>query len=477
METTRSARSRIALLSPFHGGSHRAWAEGFAARSTHDVQVLSLPDQFWKWRMHGAAVSLARMFEDRFVRPVPPPAAPEATPESGPPMASPAAPLATPARADSGDPSTRRSRPDRPPELILATDMCDLAATLAILRRSTAAPAVLYVHENQLTYPLPADPATGPMRRQHGERDRHYAWINVTSMLAADLVLFNSAYHRDEFLAALPAFLRHVPDQPEPGITERIRNNSEVLPIGLGLECILGTPRVEPDPGTPPLIIWNQRWEYDKAPERFFRALYRVSDRGIDFRLAVCGENLRQNPAEFDEARERLAGRIIHWGFAGADEYLRLLSRAEVTASTALHEFFGIAVVECMAAGVFPLLPDRLNYPHLVPVHLHGHCLYDSAGPDGFVAQGTGAGPGDGRGDGAELEIAGLVERLVWVLEHRQEAAQIAAVLRETVRAFDWTEMAPRYDARLRTVMDRQVVAHRGGRAHDRDHSRRGPPR
>ena len=42
------------LLNPYHTGSHRAWAEGYAAHSRHDVRVLAMQGYFWKWRMQGA---------------------------------------------------------------------------------------------------------------------------------------------------------------------------------------------------------------------------------------------------------------------------------------------------------------------------------------------------------------------------------------------------------------------------------------
>jgi hypothetical protein len=37
-----------------------------------------------------------------------------------------------------------------------------------------------------------------------------------------------------------------------------------------------------------------------------------------------------------------------------------------VIVSTAEHEFFGLSVCEAIAAGAFPLLPDRLSYPELL---------------------------------------------------------------------------------------------------------------
>ena len=112
--------SEIMIVSPYHGGSHRAWAEGYQKFSQNDVALLTMPARFWKWRMHGGAVTLARRF----------------------------------------------NRDGWQPDLILATDMLDLTTFLALTRhRIDKLPVALYLHENQLTYPLPADAATGPMRR------------------------------------------------------------------------------------------------------------------------------------------------------------------------------------------------------------------------------------------------------------------------------------------------------------------------
>src|SRR6185436_14471270 len=51
---------RVLFLDPFHGGSHAAFADGWAKHSRHAFDVVSMPARFWKWRMRGAALHFAR---------------------------------------------------------------------------------------------------------------------------------------------------------------------------------------------------------------------------------------------------------------------------------------------------------------------------------------------------------------------------------------------------------------------------------
>lgn len=46
--------------------------------------------------------------------------------------------------------------------------------------------------------------------------------------------------------------------------------------------------------------------------------------------------------------------------------YYKICRQAKVTVSTALEETFGYAMIEAMAQGSFPLMPNRLSYPELV---------------------------------------------------------------------------------------------------------------
>jgi glycosyltransferase involved in cell wall biosynthesis len=313
---------QILFLNPFHGGSHAAVAEGYARHSRHDVRLLTLPiDGGWRWRMRGGAVTLARLFAERQER----------------------------------------------PDLILATDMLDLATFLALTRRQTAGtPTALYFHENQLTYPLPPGRA----------RDLSLPWVNYTAALVADAVIFNSPFHRRTFLAALPGLLGRYHDYQELQTVDAIAAKSGVLPPGIDLARLEGE-RPPPD-GGPPIILWNGRWEYDKNPQEFFAALEALEARGAEFRLIVAGEHIDPNAPDFAAARERWRPRALHWGYApGAAEYAALLRRADIVVSSAIQEFFGIGVLEALFCGCVPVLPRRLVYPELLPERYHALCLYD----------------------------------------------------------------------------------------------------
>ena len=126
------------------------------------------------------------------------------------------------------------------------------------------------------------------------------------------------------------------------------------------------------------MILWNQRWEYDKAPGEFFRALYALQEAGVAFRVAVAGANQGLPSAEFVEAHKRLARHVVQWGRLDRfSDYADLLWQADIVVSTALHEFFGVAVVEALYCGCRPVLPRRLSYPELVPEEVHDRVLYD----------------------------------------------------------------------------------------------------
>ena len=319
----------VLALEPWYGGSHRRFLDGLVAHSDHDIRAVTMAARYWKWRMHGAPVTLAEKARGAL--------------EGG-----------------------------WTPDVIVATDMVNVPAFLALTRDVLAeVPVVLYLHENQLTYPL----------RDGDERDVTYAWINYLSALAADRVVFNSQFHLDEFFGALPDLLRRFPDYAHLGALAALRDKSLVLRLGLDLEGLdAARPAAEAqrqrEPG-PPVVLWNHRWEYDKNPEAFFRAINRLDDTGERFRLVLAGKTFAEQPPAFQAGFSRYAERVLHYGYAESfADYAALLWRSDIVVSTSVHEFFGVSMLEAIHCGCHPLLPNRLTYPELVPERLHAPLLH-----------------------------------------------------------------------------------------------------
>jgi glycosyltransferase involved in cell wall biosynthesis len=215
-------------------------------------------------------------------------------------------------------------------------------------------PLLTYFHENQFAYPV----------QINDERDFHFALTNMTTALASDRVAFNSTYNLESFLEGVDRTLRLSHDLQFDNPGGIIRSKAGILPPGIDFSYIDKT--ASQDHEDIPVIVWNHRWEHDKNPELFFESLFKLDRTGIDFRLVVLGESFRNSPEIFHEARKRLSRRILHFGYVPSKkEYALWLKRCNLAVSTALHEFFGIAVIEAVRAGCRPLLPNSLSYPEL----------------------------------------------------------------------------------------------------------------
>jgi len=299
----------ILALEPYYGGSHRAFLDGWSAHSRHHWTTLGLPAHKWKWRMRHSAVTLAARAAERVER---------------------------------GEVF----------DLLFCSDMLNLAEFRGLAPGPVRdLPSVAYFHENQLTYPV----------LHLDERDLHFGMVNFTTALAANQVWFNSAFHQTMFLDALAEFLSRMPDFNSRERIEEIRLKSLVYPQGIAEPRTVAQRR-----SGPPRILWVARWEHDKNPGLFFDALCRLQAESFDFSVSVIGEQFSTVPLEFEQARTRLADRIDRWGYQPSrEEYELTLAEADIVVSTANHEFFGVGIVEAVAAGAFPLLPRRLAYPEI----------------------------------------------------------------------------------------------------------------
>ncbi|MEE9119843.1 MAG: DUF3524 domain-containing protein [Syntrophobacteria bacterium] len=356
---------KFLFLEPFYGGSHRDFADGWVKHSRHRFDLFTLPARFWKWRMRGAALYLAKKVKNA-------------------------------AEYDG-----------------LITSSLMSLSDLKALWGPDCPRALVYFHENQLSYPLPP-----------GETmDYQFGFTDVTTGLVADRVLFNSQTHMDAFFGSLPGFMKMMPEYRPRWVVDQIRAKAAVLYPGCNFPA--GSAELKAwDLSKPPLIIWNHRWEFDKSPETFFAALESILSAGVEFRLALLGENFQVVPKPFLTAREKYGERIVQYGYeVSKKKYQDWLKQGVIVVSTAIQENFGISIVEAVRYGCYPLLPNNLSYPELIPVKYHTDCLYNSQEE--------------------------LVEKLSTILTDPEEYMDKRGGLASHMEKYSWELVIDKYDTEL----------------------------
>lgn len=307
----KNTNLRVLVLEPYYGGSHKSFLEGLRRHLPFSFDFLTFPARKWKWRMRLSAPCFAQKLH-----------------KSG-------------------------RRYDR----ILCSTFLDVASFRGLSPAwVNEVPLLTYFHENQFVYPMQVE----------DERDFHFSLTNFTTALASDSLAFNSSYNLESFMQGAEELLKRSYDLKLDSPVKAILKKSRVLSPGIDFSVIDAVK--EPPANGRPVILWNHRWEHDKNPDLFFNVLFQLDRQGVDFTIVVLGESFKSRPLIFDEAKKRLSNKILHFGYVSSRrDYARLLKQATLVVSTAVHEFFGIAVIEAVRAGCRPLLPKRLSYPELFP--------------------------------------------------------------------------------------------------------------
>lgn len=311
----------ILFIEPFYTGSHKQFANQLQHYSNHNIKLMTMDGKFWKWRMHGAAIYLSKEI------------------------------------------NTLKELPD----LILASDMLDVATFMALTRQKLVnIPIITYFHENQFSYPL-SEENTDPKTN----RDTHYGMINYQSALASDFNLFNSYHNMNTFFQGLETTLKKMPDYAVLDTIPILKQKSEVLYLGLDLfdfnKPLSPIPTIISDIINPdlPTILWNHRLEHDKNPQLFFELLIRLQEEKIPFQLLLLGEQTKKNKKKYQQYLVQLDNQILFEGSLSNELYHQVLRISDLLPVTSCHDTFGIAIAEAIYAGVKPLLPKALSYPEL----------------------------------------------------------------------------------------------------------------
>ena len=249
---------------------------------------------------------------------------------------------------------------------VIVTDLFNLADFKALVGPKCP-PVMVYFHENQLTYPQAV-----------GDKSVFLlGMINITTALVADRVVFNSTMHKNAFLNAVPTFLNRGRDFKPKGVADKIHKKATMIYPGITMPPAAKV--AEKKQASPPLIIWNHRWGFDKNHQLFFDVLKELQEQGVDFQLALMGENFGKIPEEYFKAQQIFKDKIVQFGYVESrTEYIQWLKRGTIVISTADQENFGMSVIEAMIMGCIPLLPNRLSYPEILPEKFHAQFLYQN---------------------------------------------------------------------------------------------------
>ena len=248
-------------------------------------------------------------------------------------------------------------------DVILCTDMLNVAELRGLLPVAVRAiPIVLYFHENQFAYP----------DRKNLERDLHFSFSNFVSALAADRIWFNSNFNLESMFEGIGMQAKSWPDYVPVKSIRTLAAKSEIQPPGIetsfiDLDSFSRIRTRQQLDGQPIHLVWAARWEHDKNAEDLLKALIQLAILEVDFRISVIGQSYSKTPDTFAKIHAQFQNQIVCWGFQESREsYWKVLAQGDVFVSTAIHEFFGIAAAEAIAAGLFPILPNRLAYPELI---------------------------------------------------------------------------------------------------------------
>jgi glycosyltransferase involved in cell wall biosynthesis len=305
---------RLLLLSPYDAISHQYWRQQLVTDLQTfvalDLTEVTLPARHFSWRFRGNSLTLSQ------------------------------------------DPQLQAEY-----DLIIATSMTDFATLKGLAPQLNEVPAIMYFHENQFAYP-----------DHHPERQLERQITSIYSAMAADRLVFNSQFNQQSFLQGAAELLGKMPDGVPEDVVTKLADVSEVIPVPIQKPARVPDARAT-DIGRDGLqIVWNHRWEHDKGLDELETLVTQLVASGLTFRFHLIGQQFRQIPAPIERIKAVLGSRLGQFGYIKDREaYLALLARCDVVLSTARHEFQGLAVLEAVAAGCRPVVPDDLAYREFLP--------------------------------------------------------------------------------------------------------------
>lgn len=234
-----------------------------------------------------------------------------------------------------------------------AMNLADLYRRVPSLERK---PSVVYFHSNQLP-----DVSV----RQDTPAD----WVNVNTASAATEIWFNSLYHYNTFVDRLSAFVDRHPEFSRGDPVVAITNKAQLMYPPMDMTLVNAAARGV-GPGRDRRTIFADTRDADAG--LLSRALLQALRHGEPFRLVTVG------PVEgLDPELPRLT-----LGENDEISHAQAMAHAGIVLSTKMEATCDHHVIRSIAAGCWPVLPEKGFYPEILPEDLAVSCLYDGTTAD-----------------------------------------------------------------------------------------------
>ena len=140
----------------------------------------------------------------------------------------------------------------------------------------------------------------------------------------------------------------------------------------------------------------------------------------------MLGENFSNIPKIFEKAKVTFKENILHWGYVkDLKSYAKWLWKANILPVTSNQDFFGVSVMEAIYCETYPLLPNRLSFPELIPKEFHCDHFYQNYN-----------------------DLNEKLINLIMTYKNRNSKA-----LKKVALKFDWNNLAPVYDAKMNSLL------------------------
>ncbi|MGB0495746.1 MAG: tRNA-queuosine alpha-mannosyltransferase domain-containing protein [Kangiellaceae bacterium] len=319
------SKRKILLLSGYDAPSHQYWRECLSEYLPEfNWTQIALPPRHFAWRIRGNAFNFVTKY---------------------------------------------RAILEKDYDLLIVTSMVDLNNLRGLIPKLSNIPTLLYFHENQFAYPRATD---------NEIENQNLLNAQITSMFScygANKILFNSKFNLNSFFEGVLKLAKKLPDGLSTKEIEGLKDKSKVIPVPIKHVLFEHDKHLRTSP-TPKQdnaavkILWNHRWEFDKQPEVFFKAMSLLRQQNVKFELYIMGQSFREQPECFTKAKMELENQIKVMGYQPLKEYQQILKSADIVISSASHDFQGLSMLEAIYHGCVPIAPNRVAYPEYIKKEL-----------------------------------------------------------------------------------------------------------